>query len=173
MHGHALLLLAEEEHIDLWTDFASSAVYGAIKRLASDGLIAPDRVERHGNYPERQVYRISEHGTLALDALRRDALTEIVIKPDPLDLALARVDPDRLDELPAVIEDRLSRIRNTVEETETHLASIARFLSVAETWSMRHQLSRWRGEIDWHEQLLGALPDIIADEKSRKDTHHE
>ena len=38
MHGHGLLLLAEEEHIDLWTDFASSAVYGAIKRLATEGL---------------------------------------------------------------------------------------------------------------------------------------
>ncbi|MDQ1605986.1 MAG: hypothetical protein QOJ18_353, partial [Microbacteriaceae bacterium] len=35
MHGHGLLLLAEEEHIDLWTDFAASAVYGAIKRLAA------------------------------------------------------------------------------------------------------------------------------------------
>src|SRR5450830_1179117 len=164
MHGHALLLLAEEEHIDQWTDFAASAVYGAIKRLASEGLIVEDRVEKRGNYPVRQVYRISEDGARDLDELRRHGLTEIVIKPDPLDLALARLDPERLHELPAVIGERVSRMRSTVDANEAHLASIAQYLTVAETWAMHHQLSRWRAEIAWHEQLLEALPDIIADE---------
>ena len=173
MHGHALLQLAEEEHIDQWTDFAASAVYGAMKRLASEGLIVPERVEKHGNYPERQVFRISDDGARALDELRRDGLTEIVIKPDPLDLALARLDPNGLDELPEVVGDRLARLRSTLAANEAQLASITQFLTVAELWSMRHQLSRWRGEIAWHEQLLDALPDIIADEKSREDARHE
>lgn len=173
MHGHALLLLAEEEHIDEWTDFAASAVYGAMKRLAAEGLIAGERVEKHGNYPERQVYRITVDGVLALDELRLHGLTEIVIKPDPLDLALARLDPERLDRLPALIEERLGRLRATAETNEAHLESIKGYLTLAETWSMRHQLSRWRGEIAWHEQLLDALPEIIADELFRKDTPHE
>jgi DNA-binding PadR family transcriptional regulator len=169
MHGHGLLQLAEEEHIDMWTDFASSAVYGAIKRLAGEGLITEERVEKQGKYPERQVYAISAAGRDALDALRLEGLTEIVIKPDPLDLALARLDPDRLDELGGVLEDRLARMRAILDNSETHTKSIAGYLTVAETWTLRHQYSRWHAEITWHEQLIAALPDIIADEKSRKD----
>lgn len=169
MHGHGLLLLAEEEHIDMWTDFAPSAVYGAIKRLGAEGLIVEERIEKQGNYPERQVYRISETGARALHEHRASGLTEIVIKPDPLDLALARLDPDRLDELPSVFEERLARLRRSLAESEAHIDEIKHFLTVAETWSMRHQLSRWRGEIAYHEELLTALPEIIADEKSRKE----
>lgn len=168
MHGHALLLLAEEEHIDQWTDFAASAVYGAMKRLAVEGLIAEDRVERLGNYPERQVFRISESGAAALHSLRQQALTEIVIKPDPLDLALARLDPNRLDELSGILSDRLARLRATVDENTKTLDEIRGLLTVAETWSLQHQISRLHGEIAWHEELIDGLPALVDDEKLRQ-----
>ena len=169
MHGHGLILLAEEEHIDEWTDFAPSAVYGAIKRLAVEGLITEVRVERQGNYPERQVYRISQSGEQSLLRLRTQGLSEIAIKPDPFNLALARLDPETLDELPQRLEDRLTELRRTLDANTAHLATVTRFLTVAEIWAMRHQLSRWQSEVSWHEELLASLPEIIADEKSRKE----
>lgn len=169
MHGHGLLQLAEQEHIHEWTDFAASAVYGAMKRLAGEGLIVEDRVEKQGNYPNRQFYRISDEGENSLEALRIEGLTEIVVKPDPFDLALARLDPARLDELQAVIADRLSRLQDTLSAEETHFAEITHYLTTAETWSMSHKFFRLRGEIEYHRQLLTALPEIIADEKSRKE----
>ena len=170
MHGHALVLLAEEEHIDEWTDFAASAIYGAIKRLASEGLIVSERIEKQGNYPERQVYRVSDDGRSVLHGLREKTLAEIVIKPDPIDLALARLDPQRLDDLPSVFADRADRIRATLAEEEQHLSEIGHYLTLAERWSMRHKLSRLRGELAWHDELLTVLPDIIADEKTRTST---
>lgn len=169
MHGHGLLLLAEQEHIDEWTDFAPSAVYGAIKRLAAEGLIVEDRVEKQGNYPERQFYRISDEGEQALRQLRMKGLTEIVIKPDPLDLALARLDPTGLDELSGILSGRLGELEQTLEAEQTHFAEITKYLSIAETWSMSHKFFRLRAEIEYHQQLLTALPEIIADEKSRKE----
>ena len=57
MHGHQLRQLAEKEHIDMWTDITVGGLYGAIKRLAAEGLIEEARVEREGAYPERQVWR--------------------------------------------------------------------------------------------------------------------
>ena len=39
MHGHGLRLLAEQEHIDEWTDFTVGAIYGVLKRMAADGVI--------------------------------------------------------------------------------------------------------------------------------------
>lgn len=170
MHGHGLLLLAEEEHIDEWTDFAPSAVYAAMKRLAAEELLVKDRVEKQGNYPKRQFYRISESGERALSDLRTQGLTDLAIKPDPLDLALARLDPTALDSLSTIIEERLARLRGGALQKQVHLEEITQYLTVAETWAMRHQISRWRSEADWHEELLAALPEIIADEKSRKET---
>jgi len=167
MHGHAMRLLAEEEHIDNWADVAASAIYGVIKRLATEGLIAVTRTEREGNYPERQVYGITDAGRVALDGFRRESLEELVMRPDPVDLALARLDPDKLDELPAVIDRRLAALRAGVAEHEAKLERIRHFLTVTERVVMRHSLARMRGEIEWHNELLAALPEIIRDEKER------
>ena len=52
-----------------------AALYGAIKRLAAEDLIEVDRVEREGNYPERQVF--AHHGGRAATRcarIRREAL---------------------------------------------------------------------------------------------------
>ncbi len=168
MHGHGLLQLAEQEHIDEWTDFGPSAVYGAIKRLAAEGLIDEERVERQGNYPERQVYRISEAGLQTLGELRIQGLSEIVIKPDPFDLALARLDPTALDELAGILSGRLHELQETLDAEQGHLGEIRKYLSAAETWSMSHKFSRYRAEIDYHKELLSALPDIISDERQRQ-----
>ncbi len=170
MHGRALLQLAEQEHIDDWTDFAPSAVYGAIKRLAAEGLINVERVEKQGNYPERQVYRISADGLEALDELRIQGLSEIVIKPDPFDLALARLDPTALDELAGILARRLRKLEETLAAEESHLGEIRKYLSTAESWSMSHKFFRYRAEIAYHQGLLSALPDIISDEKRQQST---
>jgi DNA-binding PadR family transcriptional regulator len=171
MHGHALNALAEEEHVHLWTDIVPSGVYGAIKRLAHEGLIVAERVEKQGNYPARQVYAISDAGRELLDQLRIDGLTEVVLKNDPFDLALARLDPDKLDELRGIIEGRVASLHARYAAKESHLVEIDQYLTLAEKWNHKHRLTRLRAEIAWHEELLTALPDIIADERSRKDNH--
>ena len=168
MHGHALKLLAEEEHIDLWADVAASAIHGVIKRLATEGLIAEIRTEREGNYPERSVYDITPEGQQALAVIRQDGLEQIVLRPDPFDLALARLDPDRLDELEGVIRARYERLVARAAAEELHLGTFVQYLTLLERQVMTHTLGRLRGEIAWHEELLAELPALISDEKSRK-----
>ena len=165
MHGHALRLLAEEEHIDEWADFAVGAIYGAIKRLAAEGLIQTLRVEREGNYPERQVYKISASGRESLVQIRRQALETIVHRPDPVDLALARLGDE---DVVAVIEQRLAGLQAMLDHERSHITAIAHHLSPMEIQVMRHDAHRLQGEIAWHQELLGALPEIIASETSRK-----
>jgi DNA-binding PadR family transcriptional regulator len=168
MHGHAIRMLAEEEHIDEWTDFGVGAIYGALKRLAAEGLIEELRLEREGNYPERAVYGITAAGSSALVELRREGLEHLAYRPDPVDLALTRLDPDRIDDLEATIEARLDRLRARLVDTEEHLPRIAQHLTLMERQVMRHKGHRLRSEIAWHEELLANLPAIIDDEKSRK-----
>jgi len=172
MHGHALRLLAEEEHIDSWTDFGPGSVYGAIKRLAAEGLIEERRTERDGNYPERQVYGITPTGAQALAELRRDTLATIVYRHDPVDLALARLDPEGLDAVGDVLRKRLAELRRSQDSWVAHAERIRKYLTLTEAHVMRHQYHRLAGEIAWHEELIANLPAIVEDELSRKGQQH-
>ncbi len=169
MHGHQLRLLAEEEHVHRWTDITVGAVYGAIKRLTAEGLLENVRTEREGNYPERVVHGVTEAGRVALAALLDDAIRTIVIKPDPLDLALARLDPDRLDAVPGMIAQRLADLEELLREREARNVEIAHYLTVGERVILTHRVARLRAEITWHTHLLTELPTILADESARKD----
>jgi DNA-binding PadR family transcriptional regulator len=169
MHGHQLRQLAEKEHIDLWTDITVGGLYGAIKRLAAEGLIAAERVERDGAYPERQVWSITDAGHIALHALRERGLRDIVLKPDPFDLAFARFDVDQAAALPGLLDARISELRAMLADTEARTERITVYLSVGEQHVMRHRADRLRAEITWHEELVQKLPEIISDERSRKD----
>lgn len=186
MHGHQLRLLAEQEHVHLWTDISVGALYGALKRLAGEGLLAEVRTEREGSYPERQVYRITDSGRVSLAALHRQGLEQVSFRPDPFDLALSRPDPDRLDELPDALQARLHTLRQLLEQVERQYVRARPFLSVGEAHALLHREHRLRAEIDWHETLAAVVPDVVADERARalapdplptcvhpKDSHHD
>ncbi len=169
MHGHSLRLLAEEEHVTLWTDITVGSVYGALKRLAAEELVKELRVERAGAYPQRQVWTITDEGREALGALRLRGLRDIVIKPDPFDVAITRLDPDHLDDLPAIIAARLMSLSAMLTEWEAHAAAIDRYLTVSEKLALKHRADRLRAEIAWHEELSANLPDIVSDERARRE----
>jgi len=167
MHGHQLRLLAEKEHIHYWTDISVGSLYGVIKRLVSEGLIAELRVEREGNYPERQVYEISPTGRTALAVLRQDGLDTVVFRPDPFDLAMSRLDPDRLDTVADSLESRLATLRAMLAESEAQRARADQHLTLNERMVLSHKTARLTAEIDWHSALLSHLPAILADESAR------
>ena len=169
MHGHQLRQLAEKEHIDEWTDITVGSLYGALKRLHLEGLIEEVRVEREGAYPERQVWGITNEGRVSLANLRREGLREIVVKADPFDLAVSRLDRTRIDELPVMLEARILTLRAMLADSETHTDYIAQYLTPLEKFVMKHKAERLRGELAWHEQLAHHLPQIITEEKSRED----
>ncbi len=92
-----------------------------------------------------------------------------MVRTDPFDLALSRFDQERFDDLPALLEARVARLRAMLAEKEAHTASISGYLSPLEQHVMAHRAERLRGEIAWHEQLLKRLPEFLAAELSRKD----
>lgn len=169
MHGHQLKQLAEKEHVDEWTDVTVGALYGALKRMRAEGLIDEVRVEREGAYPERQVWGISNEGRVALANFRQEGLRDIVMKPDPFDLAVSRLDRTQIDELPVMLDARILTLKAMLAENETHTDHVAQYLSPLELFVMRHKANRLRAEIEWHERLAHELPQIIDEEKSRED----
>ena len=78
MHGHRLRLEAERKRVHLLDRGISvGAVYGAMKRLASEGLLGKRREPRRAAYPHS--FRRTPH----LVALRRDVLNGVWFKYDP------------------------------------------------------------------------------------------
>jgi len=169
MHGHQLRLLAEKEHVQEWTDISVGALYGALKRMAADGLIEEVRAEREGAYPERQVYAITELGRTSLGVMKQNGLREIVLRTDPFDLAMSRLDHTRLDELDGLLSARIARMKAMAAEAEAHLESIRQYLTFTEHLVMQHKGERIKAEIAWHEDLYKHLPEIIADESARRE----
>jgi DNA-binding PadR family transcriptional regulator len=168
MHGHQLRLLAEKEHVHMWTDFRVGGIYGALNRLLAEGLVEPDRTEREGARPERRVVRITEPGRIALDHLRLETLTAFALKPDPFDLALARAGKDLVGELPGILRSRRATIAAAAEHHTARLAHVNQYLSLAEQHTMHHQTYRLQAELDWLDSVLSDLPAIIADETTRE-----
>jgi DNA-binding PadR family transcriptional regulator len=168
MHGHQLGQLAEKEHVDEWTDISVGALYGALKRLHAEGLIEEVRVEREGAYPERQVWGITTAGRISLDKLRHDGLSEVVSRADPFDLAVSRLDLNKLDEVPVLLTNRLAHLKLMLAQDEATLESISRYLTPLEAMVMTHKTHRLKADITWHENLLSRLPDLLAEERNRK-----
>jgi DNA-binding PadR family transcriptional regulator len=168
MHGHQLRLLAEKEHVHMWTDFHVGAIYGALKRLVAEDLVEPVRTEREGARPERQIVDITEAGRIALDHLRLATLTDFALKPDPFDLALARVGKDLVDELPDLLEARRATIAAAAEHHTARLEHVHQYLNLTEQHVMQHQTHRLQAELDWLDSVLADLPAIVEDEKTRE-----
>jgi DNA-binding PadR family transcriptional regulator len=75
--------------VQLWSEVKPGSLYSALRRLEAEGLIEPVRTEQQGSLPERTVYAITCAGRRELTALREQALREVTMRPDPVDLALA------------------------------------------------------------------------------------
>ncbi|TCM33181.1 PadR family transcriptional regulator [Novosphingobium sp. ST904] len=134
MHGHKLRLEADSKRVPLWTDISVGAVYGAMKRLAAEGLLREAGQEKQGNRPTRQFYEITDEGRQALAELREQGLTEIWFKYDPFDLALTKAKPTGLDAFTALLSDRLSRLTALLEERRDMIANTMPYLGVVEEW---------------------------------------
>jgi DNA-binding PadR family transcriptional regulator len=167
MYGHQVRQQAEQEHLHLWTDISVASTYGAIKRLAAEGLLEAVRSEREGNLPERQIYAITEAGRRVLAALRTEALSTIWFKPDPFDLALTRLDPGELDELPGIVAARIEALQRRLQEKIALNQQADQYLTLSEKHALAHAEYRLRAEIAWHKMIYTTVPDIIADEGSR------
>jgi DNA-binding PadR family transcriptional regulator len=168
MHGHQLRLLAEKEHVHMWTDFSGGGIYGALKRLLAERLVEELRTEREGARPERQIVRITDQGRVVLDRLRLETLADFSLRPDPFDLALARVGKDLVGRLPDLLRERRAAIAAAAAAHTATLARVDQYLTLAEQHTMRHQTFRLQAELDWLDSVLADLPAIVHDETTRE-----
>ena len=168
MHGHQIRRDARLDRTELWSQVRPGSLYGALHRMAGEGLVEVVRTEQEGNLPARTVYAITAEGRRELAALQADALREIAFVPDPVDLALV-ISAGDLDE--DTLRGYLSDRRQTLA---TRLAVISHEherawpdQTVADDLVLDHATLRLQAEISWHDQVLDQLGKLTA-----HSTHH-
>ena len=153
--------------VPLWTDISVGAVYGAMKRLAAEGLLKEAGREQEGNRPTRQIYAITEEGRRTLETLRSEGLSEVWFKPDPFDLALTRMDAKTQKKLPAIVSERLENVRARLAANRQIFEGLPAHVGLAKQWALRHTQYRLEAEATYLTDLLEAATGIVRDEQKR------
>jgi DNA-binding PadR family transcriptional regulator len=148
MYGHQIRRDARTDRADLWSDVRPGSLYGALHRMAAEGLIEPVRTEQSGNLPARTVYAITTEGQRELRALRTEALEDIGLRPDPVDLALVMSGDLDAEVLRGYIENRIKMLDSQAARHAHHAADDL----VAE-----HTRLRVAAELAWHQLVLDRI----------------
>jgi DNA-binding PadR family transcriptional regulator len=163
MYGHQLRRDARLDRTELWSEVRPGSLYGALHRLAAEGLIEPLRTEQDGQLPARTVYGITAEGHRELRALRAEALQEVRLQPDPVDLALAMsrdLDPAILR---GYLEDRVRALSARAAQFDHQRDRLWPGQTVADDLVVEHVRLRIRAELEWHELVLDQLGKLTTD----------
>ncbi len=158
MHGHQIRQNAQTDRTELWADIKVGSLYGALHRMAAEGVIEEVRTEQEGNLPARTIYAITEDGHLELADLRTATLRDTRLTPDPVDLALQLSQDLPPAELRTIIMDRLAALTAEVQKWARLKETAAPHLTALESLGLEHSFMRLRTEVAWHQRLLDELP---------------
>jgi DNA-binding PadR family transcriptional regulator len=157
MHGYQLRHDARIDRTGMWSQVQPGSLYGALHRLAAEGLIEPLRTEQDGQLPARTVYGITPAGREDLRALQVEAVQEIKLPPDPVDLALAMSVDQPDQDIRSWIEDRIRALTARASRLEHQRDRAWPDQTAADELIIEHALMRVRAELDWHQLVMDRL----------------
>jgi DNA-binding PadR family transcriptional regulator len=163
MYGHQIRRDARLDRTDLWSDVRPGSLYGALHRLAAEGLIEPVRTEQSGNLPARTVYAITAEGRRELKTLRAEALGEVGLRPDPVDLALVMSSDLDDDVLRGYVEDRIRALDAQAASYALRGERAWPDQTVADDLVVEHTRLRIEAELAWHRTVLDRVGKLTAD----------
>ena len=162
MHGHQIRRAAQVDRTELWADVKPGSLYGALHRMADEGVVEVVRTEQEGNMPARTVYALTAEGRGALAAHRDAALREIRLPPDPVDLALQYTQDLAEEELRAVLVARRTELAARLVSWRSRRDAATPYLTGLEPMTFDHILFRLEAELAWHDKLLEELPKLLS-----------
>jgi DNA-binding PadR family transcriptional regulator len=162
MHGHQIRRDAQTDRTELWTDVKVGSLYGALSRMAAEGVIEPVRTERDGNMPTRTIYMITAAGRQELEILRAAALRDVRLRPDPVDLALHYSEEAGVQELLSAFADRHLALKAELESWRHLRDTASAHLTGVEPLVLEHQILRLEAELAWHDLVQAELPTLLG-----------
>jgi DNA-binding PadR family transcriptional regulator len=173
MYGHQLRRDARIDRTQMWSEVQPGSLYSALHRLSAEGLIEPLRTEQDGQLPARTVYGITDEGRRELRALRAEALQEVRVQPDPVDLALAMSGGMGEDTLRGYFEDRIRALSAQASQLDHQRERTWPDQTIADDLVVEHARLRVAAEIGWHQLVLDRLATLMAQSLGRSEGEGE
>jgi DNA-binding PadR family transcriptional regulator len=167
MYGHQLRRDARLDRTEMWSDVQPGSLYGALHRIAAEGLIESLRTEQDGQLPARTIYAITDEGRRELRALRAEAWQETRYRPDPVDLALAMSSDLHEDTVRGYLDDRIRVLSALAAQFDHDQGRAWPDQTVADDLVVEHARLRIGAELAWHELVLDQLGKLAAESGHR------
>jgi DNA-binding PadR family transcriptional regulator len=151
------------DRTELWSELKQGSLYSALHRLQAERLIEPVRTEQQGNLPARTVYAITSEGRRELRALREEALREVTMRPDPVDLALAMSADLDEDTLRGYFASRREALSSRVAFLTHERGRVWPDQAPADDLIMEYAIARIETELRWHDAVLDRIGKLAAD----------
>lgn len=164
MYGHQIRRDARIDRTGLWSEVKPGSLYSALHRLQAEGLIEPVRTEQQGNLPARTVYAITSKGRRELRALREEALREVTMRPDPVDLALAMCADLDEDALRGYFASRRQALSDRAALFARVRAHAWPGQGPADDLIIEHATARIETELRWHDMVLDRIGKLTGDQ---------
>jgi DNA-binding PadR family transcriptional regulator len=165
MYGHQIRRDARIDRTALWSEVKPGSLYAAIHRMQAEGLIEPVRTEQRGNLPARTVYAITTEGRRELRVLRAEALREVALHPDPVDLALAMSGDLDDDTLRGFFTDRRQALASRAAFFARERDRAWPDQSPADDLVIDHAIARIETELRWHDLVLDRIGKLAASDR--------
>jgi DNA-binding PadR family transcriptional regulator len=162
MYGHQIRRDARIDRTELWSEVKPGSLYSALHRLQAEGLIEPVRTEQQGNLPARTVYAITSEGHRELKALREEALREVTMRPDPVDLALAMSADLDEEALRGYFASRRQALSGRAALFARVRARAWPDQGPADDLVIEHAMARIETELRWHDTVLDRIGKLAA-----------
>jgi DNA-binding PadR family transcriptional regulator len=154
MHPYELRRLVRERGKDDMVDLRPGSLYRTIERLERAGLVEPVETTREGRFPERTVYRITEHGREELEEWLRELLST-PMKDLPQFLQAASVLPIlEADDARLQLEGRLLRLEREIVSIETTMRRLEPVLPRLFQIESEYAIAMRRAELAWVRALV-------------------
>jgi len=150
MHGYQLNEFIDN-NLALCTDLKKPTAYYLLDKMSAEGLIRAE-TEQEGNRPPRRVYRLTETGEAAFQALLRENLSAYAHVNFPGDIGLAFLDGVTPGEaLPLLLEQRQkAQVRLAeIQTVPVHGGSLQLVFS--------HQAHHLQAELAWLDEIIQIL----------------
>jgi DNA-binding PadR family transcriptional regulator len=168
MYGHQLRRDARLDRTEMWSEVRPGSLYGALHRLAAEGLIEPLRTEQDGQLPARTVYGVTTEGLRELRVLRAEALQAVRVQPDPVDLALGMSADVGEDTLRGYFDDRIKALSAQAAQFSHQRDRLWPDQTVADDLVIEHARLKIEAELNWHRQVLDRIGKLAADSEQRR-----
>jgi DNA-binding PadR family transcriptional regulator len=161
MHGHQIRRTSELTNAETWGGITAGALYGELRRLATDGLIRAVRTEQVGRHPTRTVYEITEEGRLELTIQREAALDQIPVGPDAVTVVLLFASGAGLGDLRQRLSERRAKVVAQLEAMRAERRRLQEqgILGILEVGAFRRGEYRLEAELIWQSEFDRQLSD--------------